>query len=265
MKKNFILFLLLVSILFFSELDKLSFAEQKPEVAALVIQQTRWTKDSFRKAEKRLGKVNIGVSEWDEFMKVMKMQVFKSDGKPLTVAMDGLIIKLGEHIKSAKDGNIQTYVFGYVDNINLLHEKYFVAAKDSKIIAKIRLDDYRQKTSEKFSTDLHNPQKDDYLRALQYVNKIKPGMWSGEFRAIMLMGGIWTGKNVNRMEIIDSGYGEFFMFAPGYLRDKYSQEEADGNLTQHFVFGYIENGNTIPGFIIHINNLQVTSVEYLTN
>lgn len=157
------------------------------------------------------------------------------------------------------------YVFGYVDNKNLLHEKYFVVAKDSKIIAKIRLDDYRQKTAEAFLIDLHNPTKDDYLRALQYVKELRPGMWSGEFRAIMCMAGIWTGLNVSRMEILNSADGEFFMFGPGYLRDKYSEEKSKDELAQHFVFGYTENGGLTPGFIIHINNLQLSSIEYVSN
>lgn len=64
--------------------------EQSDEIAALTIQQTHWTSASFKKAEKRLASVNIGMSE-DGFRQIMKMQIFKSNGKAIAMTMDGEI------------------------------------------------------------------------------------------------------------------------------------------------------------------------------
>lgn len=247
--------------LFYADITPAFAKEKREKVAVLTIQQLRWTKSSFRKAEKRLAKVNIGMTE-NEFLNTMKWQMFQSDGKVITGAMDGFIIQLGENVTNEKVGRIQTYVFGYVDAQNILHEKYFVVVKDNKIIEKIRLDDY--KWDEKFYLDTRSsPTKDDYKRALEYVKNIKPGMWSGEVRRLMHMVGVWSGTNVNLGEVIQSAEGEFFIFGPGYLRDRYSQKEAEEGLIQQFVFGYEENGNVIPCFLIHLNNLQVTKIEYL--
>jgi len=234
--------------------------EQPDEIAALTIQQTHWTSASFKKAEKRLALINIGMSE-DEFRQTMKMQIFKSNGKAIAIAMDGWISQLGEHIESATNGNIQTYVFGFVDFENILHENFFVVSKDGKIVEKNRLP---QKSDKIVIADVFKPTKDDYAKAALYVKDIKSGMWISEVRNIMRMIFIWSGNNVNRMEIISSGKGEFLAFAPGFLRDKYSQEKTAEGLMQEFVFGYVENSNIIPRFIIHVNNLRVIGVEWIS-
>jgi len=236
------------------------YAKQNPEIAALAIQQTHWTKTSFQKAEKKLVKIHIGMVG-GEFLNAMGAQLFKDNqGRPITLAMDGFMLKLGENIKNTESNYIQTYVFGYVDERNMLHEKYFVVAKNDKIAEKIPLDNYGKFSPSELEA---TPTKSDYSKALEYVKNIRSGMWSGEMRRIMHMVGIWSGQNVNRGEVITSAEGGFFFFGPGYLRDKFDQEESEKDLIQQFVFGYEENGNIIPGFVIYLKNLQVVKVEYL--
>lgn len=240
------------------------FAKEDPDVAALLIQQMRWTKSSFKKAEKRLDKVYIGMTK-NDFWNTMEMETFQdNDGNIITVAMDGFILNCNEFFESPKVGKIKTYIFGYVDTQNLLHEKICVVVKDDKVIEKIRLDDYENKVEKNSRIEII-PQfsKEAYSRALESAKKIKVGMWSAEVRLVMNMIAIWSGQNINRMESLRSAEGQFFIFAPAFLREKSSEERTDDGLIQHFVFGYKENDKMVPGFIIHLKNFQVIDVEYL--
>ena len=238
-----------------------AFATQNREAAALAIQQTFWTKGTFSHAEKKLAKVAIGMSASD-FSRTMEITSLYDNVGILTVVAEGLLNQACENVENAKVGRTQTYVFGYVDTSNIAHEKYFAAARNGQIVAKIRLEDYQWNEPTKPLLDGFLSNKNEYLRALEHVRDIKPGMWSGEFRRIMQMVPVWSGQNVHRMEVIQSA-GEFLVWAPGYLHEKFVQTETEYGETQQFVFGYEDHGTLVPGFVVHLTNLQVSHVEYL--
>jgi len=216
----------------------------------------------WRRAERRLRDVPIGMDE-GKFLQTMKAQVYSSQGTVLTMAMDGWISKCGETVEHPTEGRIRTYVFGYVDAQNIVHRKHFVVAKNDVVVESKGLGGLAWESKESFVLDLSHATREDYERAMEYSKHLVPGMWLDEFLDVMSIASIWTGQNIRRLEMVRDAGAQVCVAGPGYLWDKYSEQNTDEGRLQEFYFGYEEAGKLVLGFVVRANNLQITGVEYL--
>jgi hypothetical protein len=212
-----------------------------------------WDKPAFSKARKRLSKVYKDMSE-SAFIKQMKMQTLTGrGGNPIAVYGDGWLHDLDLYIKTAQLYRNE-FVFGYVEN-GIVRERIIVTCENNKVVDIIELPDISPKDVDwrevKAVPISHSWTKEAFFSAMDKMKELKIGMDRWQMQRIMK--GNW-------MELQP---GRLYFICDGYLHNLYKSEDTSNGLKQTLFFGYRENEQDFPKFVITLLNGKISEISQL--
>ncbi len=235
-----------------SEQAKLPKEEKSSAVAWTMAAQTQ-TKRAFSRAQKRLKKIQIGMST-SKFIKRMKLQTMTDDdGSVIASYGDGWLRTLDLQMQTPW-ADRHEYVFGYIQN-GIARERVIVICENNKVTDILELPessvkdiDWQEVESRPIS---YSWSKEAFPHARERVKDLEIGMARWQMENVM---------NGNWMELQP---GRLYFICDGYLHRLYEKEDTPSGCKQQFYFGYTENEQDFPKFVVTFLNGEISEIRDL--